>query len=106
MSQPAILKVIGQIPGGIFTLYAPAAGTYADLQQLHIVNAGAVPRTVTLYIGAFNGLAAGTEIFNQTIAAKTIVDEDICARMNATDFLTGQGGPVTVTVMGEVFEVV
>lgn len=84
----------------------PSANTYKLMKHIHMVNTDASAIVVTLYKGATGGSAAGTEIFNESIAAKGHADVYYPAgdRYATTDFLSGLGATtnkVTIETMGE-----
>lgn len=65
--------------------------TYVIVRHIRAVNKTSSAATVSLYIGATGGSAAGTEFaFNGTsVAANSSVDWYGILRLDATDFLTG-----------------
>lgn len=72
---------------------------YVILTHIRIVNKGSGAATVSLYIGASGGDAAGTEFaFNgYSVAQNSYVDWYGRVRLESTDYLTG-GGSVATTL--------
>jgi hypothetical protein len=88
----------------------PATNTYRKIFHIHLTNTNAAARTVSLYIGATGGSAAGTEILKaKSIAANDVFDMYFPAglRIVAADFLSGLSSvdatSVTIEVNGESF---
>jgi hypothetical protein len=75
-------------------------GTYLIVKHIRIVNKDASARTVTLYIGATGGSAAGTEFAftAYSIPANSFVDWYGVLRLEPADFLTGIASQVTTLV--------
>ena len=88
----------------ISTLTGPTGYTqtqpYILLTHIRIVNKGSGAATVSLYIGASGGDAAGTEFaFNgYSVAQNSYVDWYGRVRLESTDYLTG-GASVTTTLV-------
>lgn len=71
--------------------------TYVVLRHIRIVNKTSSAATVSLYIGATGGSAAGTEFaFNGTsVPANSYVDWYGLVRLDIADFLTGLASAAT-----------
>ncbi len=87
-------------------IYTPPASTiFTVLKHIHLANVTAGSITVTLYVGATGGSAAGTELFKaQSVAANAVYDWYGELRMDSTDFLSGLASASTsivITVEGE-----
>lgn len=80
---------------------AGSSSQYILLTHLRVVNKDSVARTVSLFIGATGGSAAGTEFaFSATsVPANSYVDWYGLVRLDAADFLTGLASSVTTLVI-------
>jgi hypothetical protein len=88
-------------PSGNVGISNPATiALYLLLTHIRIVNKGAGAATVSLYIGATGGSAAGTEFaFNgYSVAQNSYVDWYGRLRLDAADFLSGISSVVTTLV--------
>jgi len=89
------------VNGNVTSLAGPVGVTLTQpvitLTHIRVVNKTAGPVTVTLYIGATGGSAAGTEFaWNGTaVAANSFVEWFGKLRLESADFLTGLAGAAT-----------
>jgi len=88
----------------------PAANTYRKIFHIHVANTNAAARTVSMWVGATGGSAAGTAIVEgKSIAANDVFDMYFPngLRLVAADFLSAQSSvdstSLEATVMGESF---
>jgi hypothetical protein len=94
----------GTTTGGVNASAAPYDKTRIILTHIRVVNKTAAAHTVSLYIGATGGSAAGTEFaFNATsIPANSYVDWYGRMPLDTVDFLTGLADANTaLTIEGE-----
>jgi hypothetical protein len=89
-------------------IYTPPAATiYTIIRHIHIANVTAGAVTVSLFVGATGGSAAGTEILDAySVAAHDVLDLFFSPGMKllSTEFLSGldgAGNALVITVMGE-----
>jgi hypothetical protein len=78
--------------------------SYLILRHIRVVNKTAGAVTLSLYIGATGGNAAGTEFLGlgTSIPANSYVDWYGMLRMDTADFLVGGAGALTsLTIQGE-----
>ena len=70
---------------------------YLIIRHIRLVNKTSGAATVTLYIGATGGSAAGTEFLGvaTSIAANSALDWYGMLRLDAADFLTGLASAIT-----------
>lgn len=70
---------------------------YVILKHIRILNKTASPATVSLWIGATGGNAAGTEFAFQgtSVAANSYIDWYGSVRLDSADFLVGGAGTAT-----------
>jgi hypothetical protein len=81
-------------------VFNPAAGTYAVITHIHMVNQDASARTVNAWIGATGAEADGTEIFEDlSIAANSTYDYYTRTFMSATDFLVMLASAASMVVV-------
>jgi hypothetical protein len=80
---------------------AGSSSQYLIMKHLRVVNKTAGPVTVSLFIGATGGSAAGTEFaFSATsVPANSYVDWYGSLRLDAADFLTGLASATTSLVI-------
>lgn len=88
-------------------LYVPSANTIAYVKHIHLANDDSSAVTVSLYLGATGGSAAGTQILGgQSIAANDVFDVYFPAGMRQleTEYLSGvasAASAVTAIIMGD-----
>lgn len=88
-------------------LYVPSANTIAFIKHIHLANDDSSAVTVSLYLGATGGSAAGTQILGGTsIAANDVLDVYFPQglRQLETEYLSGvasAASAVTAIIMGE-----
>src|SRR5262245_13366912 len=89
-------------------LYTPPASTIDTvIQQIHLNNVTGAAVSVTLYVGATGGSAAGTQVLGPySVPANDFLDVwfNPGMVMQSTDFLSGvaaSASAVTATVMGQ-----
>lgn len=83
---------------------AGSSSQYIILRHIRIVNKTASAATVTLYIGATGGNAAGTEFLGvgKSVPANDYIDWYGAVRLDAADFLVGGSNTATaLTIQGE-----
>jgi len=84
----------------------PSSALVYRMKHIHLVNQGAAQRTVTLYIGATGGSAAGTELLkDHPIAVAGYTDLFMDTLLETADFLTGiadAASDVVITIDYEV----
>ena len=98
----------GTLTGGVLNGSTFASGNYINsyvlLRHIRIVNKTNGAVTVSLYIGATGGSAAGTEFaFNATsVPANSYLDWYGLLRLDTGDYLTGLASAATsLTIQGE-----
>jgi len=88
-------------------IYNPAAGTYAIVSHIRLVNTTNTTRTASLYIGASGGSAGGTELLGgYAIPANDFLDLYFHLYLTSSDFLSGlasAASAVTIITSGELF---
>ena len=74
---------------------------YLLIKHMRVVNKTASPATVSLWIGATGGNAAGTEFAFQgtSVAANSYVDWYGLVRLDSGDFLVGGAGTATALTL-------
>lgn len=78
-----------------------SSSQYIILRHIRVVNKDSSARTVSLFIGATGGSAAGTEFAfaSKSIPANDYVDWNGAVRLDAADFLTGLASVMTTCVI-------
>lgn len=80
------------------------SGQYVILRRLRAVNKTGTPATISTYIGATGGSAAGTEFpwNGKTVPANDAIDWVGAVRLDVADFLTALASAgTTITLEGE-----
>lgn len=80
-----------------------STSVYDIIKHIHVVNKTGAAVTLTLYLGATGGNAAGTELFTGlSIPANSYMDYYCNLKMTTTDFLVGGASANTaLTIYGE-----
>lgn len=86
---------------------AGSSGNYIVMKHIRIVNKTGSAATVSLWIGATNANAAGTEFAYQgySVAANSFTDWYGLRRLDTADFLVGGAGTATalsINIEGEI----
>lgn len=90
-------------------LYVPSANTYALVRHIHIANDDSSAVTVSLYVGATGGSAAGTQLAGgYSIAANDNFDIYFPAglKLTSSDYLSGvasAASALSCTITGELY---
>ncbi len=105
------LRVIAAVPASAGNLFnpgtttggvnSPATNLYGVITHMRAVNKTSSPVTISLYIGATGGSAAGTEFawVAKAIPANDAIDWNGRVPIQAADFLTGLASLVTSVVL-------
>lgn len=80
---------------------AGSSSQYLVIRHLRVVNKDSAARTISLFIGATGGSAAGTEFAwsAASVPANSFLDWYGAVRLDAADFLTGLASVVTTLVI-------
>ena len=113
MSNPSVKRTVGPIAlTNTLTTNVynnTSALIYDVVKQIHVVNKTAGAVTFSLWIGATNANAAGTEFFNaQSVGANSVYDWYGNVKLLSTDFLVGGASAATslsITVITEQYVV-
>ncbi len=87
-------------------IYTQNSLIYDIVKHIHIANVTASPVTFSLYVGATNGSAGGTQLFGAvSVAANSYIDWYANLKLvGAVDFLSGiaaSASALVITVEGE-----
>jgi hypothetical protein len=94
----------GTTTGGVNSTSAPYNNLVIRLTHLRVVNKTATPATVSLWLGATGGNAAGTEFVwsATTVPANSAIEWFGSVIMTPSDFLVGgASAATTLTLQGE-----
>lgn len=94
----------GTTTGGVNSTASPYGNLRIVLTHIRVVDKGGAGGTVTLYIGATGGNAAGTEFAwkGSSVGANSFLDWYGRVPLDTADFLTGLANAVTtLTIEGE-----
>lgn len=93
-------------------VYNPSANTYALVRHIHIANSNASARTFSLWVGATDAEANGTELAEAvSVAGNAVYDMYFPSglKLVAADFLVGLSSAdatsLAITVLGELYVV-
>jgi hypothetical protein len=82
-------------------IYVPSSALiYGEVRHIHLVNADASTRTVSLYVGATGGSAGGTELFKDlSLAVAGVYDWYGLLKLTSTTFLSGVASAASAIVI-------
>jgi hypothetical protein len=113
MANPSIKRTVGPVAMSATlttNIYNNSSALIFDvIKHIHVANKTGGAANFSLWLGATNANAAGTELFiGKNVAANDVYDFYCNLKMLSTDFLVGganAGATLTITVEGESYVV-